>query len=550
LGTVSNVWQRRFWRHGARRAGVVIALLVLVAAGSTGAPASDSLTYVAREGDTLIGMGKRLLIDPTAWPQVQALNNLQNPRAIPVGTRIRIPRALLKSVPQQVRVLAAEGDVTVTGMRLQPGQVIVPGSEIRTGEPGSATVQLADGSTLTLQAGSRATLERAEHYDTLSVFDSVLRLLFGRVETRVSPRSNGGRFEVHTPVANMGVRGTQFRVAADASGRVASAEVLEGQVAAQSAVVPLEVAVPAGFGTRVEAGKAADPPVPLLPAPNVAQLPGLQERVTLRFQLPADGGVSRYRAQVAVDRDFQRVVSDAVFNTPDIKFAGLMDGNYFLRVRGIDGQGLEGRDAVHPFTLKARPEPPFPSAPSARGKVAAGTVRFAWSDAVEASTYRLQVASDAGFSTLVTDAADIKGTEQSIALSTPGTYHWRVASARANGEAGPFGDPLMLDVRPQTAPLAAPIDSAHHWTFTLPVDAGQRLDFQVARDPAFKDVLATPSFESGEVAIAKPEPGDYFIRYRPRDPDGFTGSYSAAQKVSVPTQRPWYLMLFLLPLLF
>ena len=66
----------------------------------------------------------------------------------------------------------------------------------------------------------------------------------------------------------------------------------------------------------------------------------------------------RYRAQLARDEAFNDVVMDGVFDASPARFAGLPDGDYWLRVRAIDDAGLEGYDAARAFALRARPEPP------------------------------------------------------------------------------------------------------------------------------------------------------------------------------------------------
>ena len=56
------------------------------------APAGE-FVYRAHARDTLIGIGRRLLIEPRRWPEVQARNKIADPRHIPLGDEIRIPYA-------------------------------------------------------------------------------------------------------------------------------------------------------------------------------------------------------------------------------------------------------------------------------------------------------------------------------------------------------------------------------------------------------------------------------------------------------------------------
>ena len=62
------------------------------ASGSAAVAASEpSFTHISVAGDTLIGLGRRYLADPAQWPQLQRLNQVANPRRIPVGTALQIP---------------------------------------------------------------------------------------------------------------------------------------------------------------------------------------------------------------------------------------------------------------------------------------------------------------------------------------------------------------------------------------------------------------------------------------------------------------------------
>src|SRR5262249_56204922 len=105
------------------------------------------------------------------------------------------------------------------------------------------------------------------------------------------------RLTIETPVGATAVGGTAFRVAGDDEKRLQHTEVLEGRVAvsAQNAGAG-ETAVEAGFGATVDAGGNVSRPVALLPALPLAQLPPLQERPLMRFQLDPLEGAAAHRA--------------------------------------------------------------------------------------------------------------------------------------------------------------------------------------------------------------------------------------------------------------
>ena len=305
-------------------------------AGST----ETDYIYRAQQGDTLIGLGKTLLARPNDWPQVQKLNAIADPRRIPTGRLIRIPLRLLKGDPAPGRIEQTVGEARIvstggTAVPARTGDVIAEGARVETGGDGYVSVRLADGSLLRIQAASQTVLEQSRQYPHASFFAAAWRLLSGRVEALVTELTGGEpRFEVRTPQSTLGVRGTEFRVATDVQRAQTRGEVLVGTVdvgARAGAITRLS----AGFATIVDATGTAAPPVALLPAPDLATLPALHERLLVRFDVPPVAGATAYRAQVARDRDFQLVVAETLSPTGALRFADLADQQWFMRVRAI-----------------------------------------------------------------------------------------------------------------------------------------------------------------------------------------------------------------------
>ena len=190
----------------------------------------------------------------------------------------------------------------------------------------------------------------------------------------------------------------------------------------------------------------------------------------------------------------------------------------FRSVRAIDEAGLEGFDAEHAFTLRARPEPPKALDPE-RGTLA-------WSPAAEAARYRLQIAPQAGFTTLLAD-------RQTTALAADpglpaGRYQWRIASLRANSEQGPWSDAHPLVVRPALQPASLTLYN-RRMRFAWPGKAGQIYDVQLARDEAFTDLLVDQRIGEAALTVLEPTGGTYYLRRRATDPDGGSGPWSEVQ---------------------
>jgi ferric-dicitrate binding protein FerR (iron transport regulator) len=86
---------------------------------------------------------------------------------------------------------------------------IMLGDELQTSARSEATIALVDGSQLTLSESSTIVIDRSMVGPTPA--DSVVNLFKGKLRSIINPR-NGSlpQFEVHTPNAVIGVRGTDF----------------------------------------------------------------------------------------------------------------------------------------------------------------------------------------------------------------------------------------------------------------------------------------------------------------------------------------------------
>lgn len=512
------------------------ALLVLAVSAAAAAEPVPAVPYVVERGDTLIGLGRRLLVDPAKWPELQRLNRVRDPRRMPVGQTLAIPLALLRTEPAPAALTAASGQARSGDQALAAGQSLAEGSEIVTGADGHVTVRLVDGTVLRLRAGGSLRIDESRRTAIGGATRSGVRLERGRVEVEATtPRGGQPGFRIQTPQGVMAVRGTQFRV--EAGDGATRGEVLEGVVGAGAAGAERRVA--AGFGTVIDAAGAVAEPAPLLAAPDLSALPARHERPLVRLQLPAQAGAQGLRAQVGADERFDALLADVREAGTELRIAGLPDGRHPMRVRAVGPLGLEGRDAYAVLVLKARPEPPLPRAPAPRATIV-GAVAFAWAASSEASRYRLQVARvDAGadpFANPLHDLRDLDALAYTLDALAPGACVWRLASVRADGDQGPFGDSIGFEVRalpPQPAPPGPPAvgdDGVRFYWQGLP---GQRFDFQLARDAAFTQVIEQRQLQATEIELPLPGDGRFHVRLRARDADGFVGPWSASQHFDV-----------------
>jgi len=523
----------------AMLAALLFASPLALAAPAAKAPERE-FTYRTVAGDTLIGIAARFLVDPSDWKALQARNRVADPRAIPVGTAIRMPVSRMRAAPRPLEVEAVSGAAQSAAGRLAPGAKVSEGDRVRTGADGFVTLRLADGSRITVPAASEVKIDKARSYGNASVAETVLDLVTGRVDATARPQGVADVLEVRSRRAVTAVRGTRFRVASLDADAVAT-EVVEGRVGVNEESVGKPLDLAGGFGTRVEAGREPLPPVKLLPAPDASRVPALVERTLVRLPFGAVAGATGYRAQVARDAAFRQVVAEARGPASEAKFADLPDGDYHLRLRAVDGLGLEGLESAKAFRLKARPEPPLIAGPADRAKLPAAGVKAAWSASTEAAHYRLQASARADFATLAIDESRVEGTGLALERLGRGEWHWRVASVRSDGDRGPWSDPRRFTIVPDPPqPKAGPAVDGK-LAFEWGGEANQRYEFQLAADAAFASPLVERTVDEPRIAFAEPGTGEYFFRIRAVDADGFRGPWSAAQRLVV-APSPWWLL--------
>lgn len=506
---------------------------------------TEAWDYPVKPGDTLIGIGKKYLADPEQWPQIQTLNAVENPRKLMPYRTLSIPVELLKSRPLSARLIAVQGRVEIAkgssaSNAVSPlKQSLQTGDRVSIGPDSSATIEFQDGSRALLLSDTTLGITDLSTRVGPETTNTILKLDAGRLETRVTPlRKRASKYEVRTPIVNMGVRGTDFRVAIADDAQAARAEVLEGGVAAVNPLGRVDIAKGEGTVSRPNAPPA--PPVALLPAPDLSLVVSRVERLPVRFKwLPMSDAVG-YRVQFARSGQFDAVISEGTFAVPEAKFADLPDGRYTIRVRAVANNNLEGFNTTKEIEVKARPEPPFLQTPDNNGVVRGVRPVFEWTSAADAATYWFQLASSEDFQAPLVSSDGLRAATTSATLP-PGQYYWRVASRRADGDLGPFGDSQSFTLKaiPQvgdggTKPTVSDTALSMRWKAG---DPGQKYQLQLARTADFSAPIRDVVLDQPEMELPRPV-GTLYSRVRIIDSDGFIGPYSSAQRIQLPTRYP------------
>lgn len=346
-------------RHfGLIKVGLRCTLLAaLLACAPASRAASDSgspdFEVTVKQGDTLTGLARQWLADPKRWAELQRHNKIESPDQLVPGSRLAIPASLLREKPAEVTVVSVSGRARKSDITLiAAGDRLREGETINTEENGYVTIQLVDGSTLHLQSRSNLNLERVRRLPGSDATETRIQLSSGQAEVKFKPgAAKASRFEIRTGFASAAVRGTEFRVGADARGT--RSEVVEGTIAfaglppnANSGQPGDAVPIPEGYGSIVDESRKPMTPVRLLVAPALPQEPVFQQAPALRLGFPPLEGAVSYRARLAADAEFQHMFGEALLSQPEVSFSGLQAGSYVLKVRAIDKYGLEGRDAM------------------------------------------------------------------------------------------------------------------------------------------------------------------------------------------------------------
>ena len=432
--------------------GILAAAVLLTLATTAGAQpapsaAEPSLIYTVKPSDKLIRLTRDLLVQPSAWPEVARFNKLRDPNVISPGQKLSVPLRLLKSQPAGARLVSVEGDVQSGGISVATGQAIAEGGKLQTGANSSAVVELGDGTRVKILPNSLAEVVSNRNYAmrdastsaTTTWYSGLVRLAQGSLETlaaKIAQRATP--LNVETPTSLVGVRGTQFRVAyEDPASRNSRTEVIEGLVRADNPAQASSAELAAGTGAVINPAQKEVRVVQLLPAPDLTAWPAELFKPRAALTLPTLAGASAFRIQVASDAQFDRIVRDLKVAGQSVELGSLASGNWYARLRGIDGLGLEGLDTVRLVAVKDA----LPTAwrvlnstlSLADGKtVLVWTAQQANGQPLAPAPVTAELASDIDFKTVI-DRPGAEGQTLVLGALKPGEYFIRLHTRAAGG---------------------------------------------------------------------------------------------------------------------
>jgi hypothetical protein len=404
------------------------ALSVLIAAlASTPAftrPAAPSenkwVEYRIAKDENLYLIAQRYLLREGDHRTLQKLNHIRAPRSIPPGTVLHIPVKLLKSEPLTARIIAFRGKVSANNAPLSVGTGVANGQVLQTGADSFLTIELSNGSRITLPSLSRVRIITMRRYVLGNKLDFDFMVEQGRIETTVTPMPDGqGQYRIRTPIAVSAVRGTVFRVGYEGAGTPSLTEVLDGTVAV-NAPAKQAVAIPKGFGAGVAAtGRVTKeallpPPTPL--APGKIQMDPL-----VSVSVAPIDGAKAYHLQIARDAGFTDIQAEATSSSPALQFEAIDNGRWFVRATAIAHSGLEGMPIV--YTMRRA----LNGLSAQASADANGGWTFKWSGAGGGKrVYHFQLRPDRAGATPMIDEPGLQNDALRLSDLPPGKYQWRV----------------------------------------------------------------------------------------------------------------------------
>jgi hypothetical protein len=354
------------------RAWLLAALLLLPWNAAHGVDGDQIFqNVVVRQGDTLWGIAKTYLKDPSKWDQILKYNRLpsSDPTVALPGMTLRVPISLIKESLRAAKLIYMINRVlfrrreTADWKGTTEGMELYRGDSIKTMDASKAKVRFLNADLLSLDPNSLAVIKPMhEDYDvelkTGGLFVGRSRVV--TASARITPKTSDTQYsarvksdlstlvEVYTGVAAVEGQGKVVDVKAGMASEVKLG--LAPSVPTKIADLPDFEARAAEFngqgttglsrvklaaGAQLPTGAGADD------INNAGDAGGLRADVnTLSVGVPISG----YRVEGARTRNFEKLVFDKVFD-PDSKIdltnENVPPGVYWFRIALIDLLGVE-----------------------------------------------------------------------------------------------------------------------------------------------------------------------------------------------------------------
>ncbi len=217
------------------------------------------------------------------------------------------------------------------------------------------------------------------------------------------------------------------------------------------------------------------------------------------FDWESDDLADSYQFQLASSSDFgENVIADITLDETSLEVGDLdFESEYFWRVRGLNAAGNGDWSVAWSFTtMEAVIETPVLLSPENGAEEVDVTVRLNWTE-VEADTYDLQIALDAGYEEILVEESLIENQFDNENLPFESEIFWRVRAANGDDN-GEWTDSWSFTTEPATpaqVELLSPADGESDVelsvTFTWSeAEFAEFYTLQIATDEDFEETVA------------------------------------------------------------
>ncbi len=256
----------------------------------------------------------------------------------------------------------------------------------------------------------------------------------------------------------------------------------------------------------------------------------------------ATAGVTGYFLDVATDAAFTSFVSgynNLACATTSFSVTGLTAGtSYYYRVRAGNAGGISGNSLTISVTT-------ITTAPLAGAATSVTQTSFVanWSATTGATSYLLDVATDAAFTSFVSgyNGASVASTSSSVTGLTGGTtYYYRVRASNSGGTSGNSSTITVNTIPSAPTTIAATSVSQSGLTANWnTVSGATSYSIDVATDAAFTSFVSgynNVSVVSTSLVVTGLSPGvTYYYRVRSSNASGSSSSSNTISQITIPS---------------
>lgn len=493
-------------------------------------------TYTIKPDDTPGAIAERILTERHTTIQLMSYNGMARDAALEPGETLQVPMQWLQRRPRPAKATSVRGEAwrtrhpEMSHTALSRGDRLNVGDGVRTGSDGYVRIELADGSSLSIEPDTSLRFNRLTQYGRGAMADTRMNLERGRIETRVEPtEEDGSRFEIHTPSAVAAVRGTHFGLAAQPEGTLL--EVREGEVWFGT---PRD-AEPVRAGYSAFQAPGSEPVIqPLPPAPRITSGPEAARQLPMTIDWRAPESVERFQVDLYRSGDSHWVKSGTVSDN-GYELADLDNGRYQLRVASLSDDRRGGVDTLE-FEIELQARPAKLKAPARETTLEDSQPVFQWTLQGDSEKARVQLARSQDFGETI--ASSPWKRSESARLSEPlepGRYCWRVVT-RAGGEStatSPVNCFQLAGKLRETRIISANVIDDRVNLYWQSVDNAERYRLQLAEDGDFETIVRDQEVNDTEIRM-RLDPGQrYHVRVKGLAPEPMSSDWGEVREIAV-----------------